>query len=257
MATADSGGGAAGAGIGSSPSPPPLDIPARSAGTRPSVDLGVAGMTPKAVMVVPNLLPPEFSLDGDDGGGEAGLARPPSGLRRSAGSAIDLRRSSSRAVAGKPRRKSSGRSSWTGLRHSGSNSDLAVAATAASCAGGGDGLDDVEPLLQPALSAASRKKASSAPDLQALKRGRGSGRPCGAAAAAASAVSDRSVFRPMAAVSTQRWRPRPPSARLSHGPTGRASLVATVRCERSGTARKGRETEGKAVTTAFKREDRC
>ena len=28
-------------------------------------------------------------------------------------------------------------------------------------------------------------------------------------------------------------------------------------CERSGTARKGRETEGKAVITAFKREDRC
>eukprot|EP01051_Picozoa_sp_SAG22_P013467 SAG22_NODE_1511_length_4257_cov_10.774651_4_plen_77_part_00 len=29
-------------------------------------------------------------------------------------------------------------------------------------------------------------------------------------------------------------------------------LIATVGCERSGTARKGRETEGKAVITAFK-----
>eukprot|EP01051_Picozoa_sp_SAG22_P007905 SAG22_NODE_575_length_8991_cov_12.134859_5_plen_157_part_00 len=34
-------------------------------------------------------------------------------------------------------------------------------------------------------------------------------------------------------------------------------LIATVGCKRSGTARKGRETEGKAVITAFKREDRC
>eukprot|EP01051_Picozoa_sp_SAG22_P002732 SAG22_NODE_125_length_18883_cov_12.351629_3_plen_100_part_00 len=33
------------------------------------------------------------------------------------------------------------------------------------------------------------------------------------------------------------------------------TLIATVRCERSGTARKGRETQGKAVITAFKRED--
>eukprot|EP01051_Picozoa_sp_SAG22_P000491 SAG22_NODE_14_length_33165_cov_13.196698_10_plen_406_part_00 len=35
------------------------------------------------------------------------------------------------------------------------------------------------------------------------------------------------------------------------------SLIATVCCERSGTARKGRETQRKAVITAFKREDRC
>eukprot|EP01051_Picozoa_sp_SAG22_P001680 SAG22_NODE_69_length_22779_cov_71.088139_4_plen_181_part_00 len=34
-------------------------------------------------------------------------------------------------------------------------------------------------------------------------------------------------------------------------------MIATVRCERSGTARKGRETEEKAVITAFKREDLC
>eukprot|EP01051_Picozoa_sp_SAG22_P000610 SAG22_NODE_17_length_32684_cov_34.234095_23_plen_206_part_00 len=33
--------------------------------------------------------------------------------------------------------------------------------------------------------------------------------------------------------------------------------MATVLCESSGTARKGRETEGKAVITAFNREDRC
>eukprot|EP01051_Picozoa_sp_SAG22_P012902 SAG22_NODE_1388_length_4521_cov_13.635233_1_plen_133_part_10 len=32
-------------------------------------------------------------------------------------------------------------------------------------------------------------------------------------------------------------------------------LIATVLCESSGTARKGRETQGKAVITAFKRED--
>eukprot|EP01051_Picozoa_sp_SAG22_P006867 SAG22_NODE_465_length_10181_cov_6.604444_7_plen_103_part_00 len=34
-------------------------------------------------------------------------------------------------------------------------------------------------------------------------------------------------------------------------------LIATVGCESSGTARKGRETEGQAVITAFKREDSC
>eukprot|EP01051_Picozoa_sp_SAG22_P023569 SAG22_NODE_6137_length_893_cov_65.185139_1_plen_99_part_10 len=39
---------------------------------------------------------------------------------------------------------------------------------------------------------------------------------------------------------------------------GELLLMATVGCESSGTARKGRETEGKAVITAFKREhDRC
>eukprot|EP01051_Picozoa_sp_SAG22_P015344 SAG22_NODE_1989_length_3201_cov_1.728240_3_plen_200_part_00 len=38
----------------------------------------------------------------------------------------------------------------------------------------------------------------------------------------------------------------------------RHGLIATsVLCESSGTARKGRETQGKAVIIAFKREDRC
>eukprot|EP01051_Picozoa_sp_SAG22_P004791 SAG22_NODE_265_length_13348_cov_150.719149_18_plen_166_part_00 len=45
-----------------------------------------------------------------------------------------------------------------------------------------------------------------------------------------------------------------PTARLAGGRVPlRQQLIATsVRCERSGTARKGRETEGKAVITAFK-----
>eukprot|EP01051_Picozoa_sp_SAG22_P014674 SAG22_NODE_1817_length_3516_cov_34.397425_1_plen_235_part_10 len=39
------------------------------------------------------------------------------------------------------------------------------------------------------------------------------------------------------------------------GADGEEVLIATVLCESSGTARKGRETQGKAVITAFKRED--
>eukprot|EP01051_Picozoa_sp_SAG22_P002616 SAG22_NODE_119_length_19257_cov_43.260413_7_plen_370_part_00 len=48
-----------------------------------------------------------------------------------------------------------------------------------------------------------------------------------------------------------------PAAVDQEGLPAQVRLLATVRCERSGTARKGRETEGKAVITAFKREDRC
>eukprot|EP01051_Picozoa_sp_SAG22_P006728 SAG22_NODE_450_length_10398_cov_8.760171_11_plen_80_part_00 len=43
-----------------------------------------------------------------------------------------------------------------------------------------------------------------------------------------------------------------PAARGALGRVDRGQLIATVGCERSGTARKGREIEGKAVITAFK-----
>ena len=160
---------------------PPLDIDAAQAQPARSVNVGLAGFTPKSVHQVPSAFPPTFSLDGGSPVGSPtaadGAAAPELGAThakatRTHSSGSSGRQAVSDASVQRPsaRRKSSNKGEWTGLRHSGSNSALNKAAAG----GGGGGM--------PA------RRASSAPNLQALKR----------QTASSTREAERNVFRPLA-----------------------------------------------------------
>ena len=154
-----------------------------------AVNVGVEGFTPKSVHQLPRVSPTQFSLDADeDDCGAAGFGREGEAVPRAHVTASQCRQQPADGEVRSKKHASSGRSAWSGLRHSKHRPEPHAQLRSG----------DEDDRRVPARAMSPTRKAASAPDLQALEdEERVVGRRVEKQGLAA-AVQRRSVFRPMA-----------------------------------------------------------